>query len=205
MLQAEILPHLQGLKRFYLPKEHGQTGWKSAKENRNRSQGFTEYFNFHCLLSFVVVTVTVVVFTFSFFKQVYAHTDSIYLSASKLLVITLRIIKYSLPQEEPSESPPVKKLAWFYFLIKLCLAILAMLGSLRWTYWLVPYFHCCLLFVEPRTKIWTWSFRSKMFKTWHAIFCCLQNLFQLAINKLNIIPIFFLDVELPRHFFKVSL
>lgn len=46
-----------------------------------------------------------------FFKQVYAHTDSIYLSASKLLVITLRIIKYSLPQEEPSESPPVKKLA----------------------------------------------------------------------------------------------
>lgn len=140
-----------------------------------------------------------------FFKQVYAHTDSIYLSASKLLVITLRIIKYSLPQEEPSESPPVKKLAWFYFLIKLCFAILAMLVCLRCTSWLVLYFHCCLFFVEPRTKIWTWSFRSKMFKTWHTISRCLQNLFQLAINELNIIPFFFLDVELPRLFFKVSL
>lgn len=99
----------RNLKDFTcLPKEHGQTGWEGVIANRNRSQGFTKYFSFHCLSSFGG-GFTVVFTFFLFLKQVYAHADSIYLSAIKLPVITLRIIKYLLQQEEPSKRPPDKK------------------------------------------------------------------------------------------------
>lgn len=69
----------RNLKGFTcLLKEQGQTGWVGVNENRNRFQGFTEYFSFHCLSSFVVV-VTVVAFTFFFFFKTNICTHRLHL------------------------------------------------------------------------------------------------------------------------------
>lgn len=104
--KQKILPHLQELKRFYLPA-------KRARPDRvggcySKQEQIPKYFSFHCLSSFGGGFTVVFTFFLSF-KQVYAHADSIYLSAIKLPVITLRIIKYLLQQEEPGKRPPEKK------------------------------------------------------------------------------------------------
>lgn len=87
-----------------LTKEHGQTGWEGAEEDRNRSQGYTEHFSFHCLVVVLLLSLFFSAFFPFFSKQVFAHTVSICLSASKVFVITLKIIQYSLPQDEPSKE-----------------------------------------------------------------------------------------------------
>lgn len=56
-----------------------------------------------CLLVVLLLSLLFSAF-FPFFSKYFAHTVSICLSASEVLVITLRIIQNSLPQDEPSKE-----------------------------------------------------------------------------------------------------
>lgn len=190
-----------------LPKEHGQTEWEGAKENTNRSQGFTEYFSFHCWPSFVVV-VTVVVFIFFLFVNKCMHTQTpflcLLLSCPWLHWASLGI-RYS--RKNPAKALLTRTKLDFIFLLNDGLPSSPCLwasGELTGWYWLFNYV-CSFFFFWPRTKIWASSFRSEVFKTCHIISCCLQNLFQLVTNKLNTISFFFPAAEpnwFPRLFLK---
>lgn len=177
----------RNLKGFTcLPKEHGQTGWDCIKENRNRSQGFTEYFSFHCLSSSVVVTV--VVFTFFLFLNKYMHTQTPFMCLLlNCLWLHWELLSICYSRKNPAKAHLTRSKLDFSFLF----AIPTMLVSLRWAYWLVLTFQLCLFFFWPRAKIWASPFRNEVFKTCHIIACCLQNLFQLLTNKLNTIFLFF--------------
>lgn len=133
----------RNLKGFtWLPKEHGQTGREGVKENRNRSQGFTEYFSFHCLSSFVVV-VTVVVFTFFLFLNKYMHTQTPFIC---LLLNCLWLhwgllsIRYS--RKNPAKAHLTRSKLDFIFLLNDGLPSSPCLwasGELTGWYWLFNY------------------------------------------------------------------